>query len=126
MESVQSVKKAQKESLLLREISRLFLEKSIDDPELKDLFINRVSLSNDKSVCAVYFYSALGREEFERAFEHLKLYKPSMRKALSQTVPGKYVPNIVFRFDDQLKKQLEIESLIERIKTDDDSSSDVL
>ena len=112
------VKKAQKESLLLREISQLFLEKALEDPELKDLFINRVSLSNDKSSCIVYFYSGLGKAEFERVFEHLKLYKPSMRKALASDIKGRYVPQIIFRYDDQLKKQLEIENLIESVKSE--------
>jgi ribosome-binding factor A len=113
-----SVKKAQKESLLLREISQLFLEKSMEDSELKNLFVNRVSLSSNKSTCFVFFYSGLGKAEFERVFEHLKLYKPSMRKSLSKSIQGRYVPQIVFQYDEQLQKQLEIENLIESLKSE--------
>lgn len=118
---VKRIRKAQKESLLLHEVAQLFLERSLEDPELKNLFVNRVSLSDEGGVCTIYFYATMGREEFERVFDRLKLYKPSLRKALSQRIPGRYTPQLIFRFDDQLKKQLEIEELIERVKAEDDS-----
>lgn len=131
MESpVKSIRKSQKESLLLREIAQLFNVISNEDPELKNLFVNRVALSEHGGMAEVYFYSSLGREEFERVFQQLKLYKPSLRKAIADRVPGRYTPDIRFKFDDQLKKQLAIEELIEQVKEhdarypDDDSSSE--
>lgn len=114
------IKKAQRESLLLREISQLFLEKSLEDTELQNLFINRVELSNDKSTCYVFFYSSLGKEVFDRLFPHLKLYKPSLRKALASRIGGRYVPQIYFKFDDKLKKQLDIEHLIEKVSSENE------
>lgn len=118
---VNRIKRAQKESLLLHEIAQLFLERALEDSELKNLFVNRIVLSESGSICTVFFYSSLGHEEFDRVFGQLKLYKPSMRKALSQKIKGRYTPDLIFRFDDQLKKQLEIEALIERVKAEDDS-----
>ena len=120
MESpVKSIRKAQKESLLLREIANLFNVIANEDPELKNLYINRVALSDNGGMAEVFFYSSLGREEFERVFERLKLYKPSLRKAIADRVPGRYTPDIRFRFDDQLKKLLAIEELIEQVKEQD-------
>lgn len=116
---INTIKRAQKESLYLREISQLFLNVTRENSIFKDLFISRVALSESGSVCTVYFYSSLGREEFERLLEDLKLYKPSLRKALSSRIASRYTPEIIFKFDDQLKKQLEIEELIERVKEDD-------
>ena len=125
MESpVKNIKKAQRESLLLREIAQLFLEKTAEDPELKNIFINRVELSDNGGSCAVYFYSSLGEEEFNRALESLKLYKPSLRRALASRVNARYTPEIIFRFDAQLQKQLEIENLIEQVKKDDSRYSE--
>jgi ribosome-binding factor A len=132
MESpVKSIRKAQKESLLLREIAQLFNVIANEDPELINLYINRVSLSETGGMAEVFFYSSLGREEFERVFQQLKLYKPSLRKAIAQNIQGRYTPDIRFRFDDQLKKLLAIEELIERVKEqdarydhDDDSSAE--
>lgn len=116
---VKSIKKSQKESLYLKEIGQLFLEVTIEQPDFRNIFINKVVLSDDGGICFVYFYSLLGKAEFERVFDQLKLYKPSMRKALASRIAGRYTPNIVFKYDDQLKKQLDIEELIERVKNND-------
>lgn len=121
---VKNIKKAQRESLLLKEIAQLFLEKSIEDPELHNVFINRIELSPDGGVCTIYFYGSSGKEAFTTVLEKLKLYKPSLRKAIAARINARYTPELIFRFDEQLKKQLEIEELIERVKAEDARYSD--
>ena len=116
MESVSSIKRAQKESLFLRVISKLFIEAAMDDPELQKVFITRVALSKDKSTCFVYFSSHFGKEQFKKTLQQLKLYKPSLRKALSREIPGKRTPQLIFKYDEQLEKQLKLENLIEKAK----------
>ena len=113
---VSSIKKEQKESLLMKEISSLFLKASLDDPRLSDLFINRISLSPDKRICTVYFHTSKGLEGFKEKLEILKLYKPSLRKSISNTIKGKYVPDLKFAFDDQFEKQVKMEELMEKLK----------
>lgn len=110
------IKIAQKEAAILREISRLFMQLTMDEPSLRDLFINRVHLSPDKSHCAVYFYTALGKAKFEELLPTLILYKPSMRHALSQELLARYTPDLRFAFDEQFEKQQRIEQLIDSIK----------
>ncbi len=112
------IKRAQKESLMLKEISQLFHKIAIDDPKLSGLAVNRVRLSDDKSICFVYFYSPDGKEDFDAKFEHLKLYKPSMRKGLSQSINARYTPEIVFQYDSQFEKQERIENLISKLQND--------
>lgn len=116
MTSSSNVKRAQKESLLFREISQLFLQASMDDSRLQGLFVNRVHLSPDKSMCSVYFYSAQGEQYFKELLHTLTLYKPSMRKALAATIRGRYVPDLIFKFDKQFEKQQRIEALIEQVR----------
>ena len=111
-----SIKLGQKKSLLLKEISELFLRAAMDDSRLQGLFINRVELSKDKGHCTVYFYSVKGKEDFELKLDALKLYKPSLRKALAQKIKGRYVPDLVFAYDEQLEKQLKVETLLEKLK----------
>ena len=110
------IKRAQKESLLLKELSRLLLQISMDDPKLMGVFINKVELSQDKGICYVMYYTAGGLEEFQRLLPDLILYKPSLRKALSRIIPGRYTPQLVFKFDDQFEKQKRIEDLLEKLK----------
>lgn len=115
--SVSNVKRAQKESLLFREISQLFLQATMDDKRLQGLFVNRVHLSPDKGLCTVYFYTSKGEEYFNDVLQVLTLYKPSLRKALASTIKGRYVPDLVFKFDKQFEKQQRIEELIEQVRT---------
>ena len=114
--SISEIKKAQKESLLFKEISKLYMQVSMDDPRLAGLFINRVKLSPDKSHCTVYFYTPEGQEHFNNVLEILKLYKPSLRKALATGIKARYTPEIVFKFDKTFEKQSRLEKLLDTIK----------
>ena len=116
---LQEIKKAQKESLLLRELSKLFLQLMLDDKELEGLTISKVKLSADKSICTVFFYTQAGPEDFEKRLVRLKLYKPSLRKALSQTLTLRHTPDLIFKYDKQIEKQHKIEKLLEKIKTEE-------
>jgi ribosome-binding factor A len=113
---IQLIKKGRKESLLLREISKLLLQTSLDDERLRGLFVTHVVLSNDKGVCFVYFYSEGGEQDFQKKLEILTLYKPSMRKAIAQKVESRYVPELVFKYDAQFEKQKRVEEIIEKLK----------
>ena len=113
---ISTIKKAQKESVLLREISSLYQQASADDPELPLITITYVELGSNKGLCKVFFYCPEGKERFETILERLKLYKPSLRKALASRIDARYTPEILFVFDEQQAKQLRVEYLIEQIK----------
>jgi len=115
---VRDIKKAQKESLLLKEISQFFLQLMLDDKELEGLSISRVKLSDDKSICTVFFYTPAGPEGFKEKLPQLILYKPSLRKALSQDLALRRTPDLKFKFDNVVEKQIKIEQLLDKIKTE--------
>ena len=101
----------------------------MDHAELRGLTLNRVELSPDKSHCFVYFWCPGGVEEFSTKLEHLKLFKPSLKKAIAQEINSRYVPDIRFRFDAMHEKQQHIESLLDQVHgelhgEDVDSSDD--
>lgn len=123
--SVSSIKKSQKESLLFRAIAQLFSQAMLDDKKLDGLFINRVKLSDDKSVCTVYFYTLGGLEDFKTKLKALVLYKSSLRHALAKSIKSRYTPELVFKFDDQFEKQQRIDSLLEKVKGDTPSDTDL-
>lgn len=114
--TVSDIKRAQKESLLLRELSTYFMHITQEDDRIKGLVLNRVKLSRDKSVCTLFFYSPSGAQHFQKLMPFLILYKPSMRKALAQSVRGRYTPQLIFKFDDPYEKHLELEKLMEQLK----------
>jgi ribosome-binding factor A len=116
---VRDIKRAQKEKLLFRELSQLFLQATTDDTRLRDIYVNRVSLSADKSICFIYFYSPHGPASFEEKLDILKLYKPSLRKAIAAKIEARYTPDLVFKYDEQYEKIEKMENLFEQIKKTD-------
>jgi ribosome-binding factor A len=118
--TVKDIKRAQKESVLLRLISELFIQASLEDPELQGIFVSRVALSPDKGVCTVYFYTAEGKQAFEERLNRLKLYKPSLRKAIAHAIQARYTVELIFKFDEQVEKQHKIEKLIDSLKEKDE------
>ena len=113
---VNTIKRAQKESLLYRTIARLFSEQSKDDAALRGLLVTRVELNTDKSICTVFFFTDKGPEGFREQLEQLKLYKPSLRAALAREIASRYAPDLVFRYDAQLIKTIAIEELLDSVK----------
>jgi ribosome-binding factor A len=104
-----AIKRAQKESLLLREISNMYHTITMDDDRLNGLFVNRVELSTDRGWVTVYFFTLDGFEKFEEQLEILKLYKPSIRKGLASEIKGRYVPDLKFAYDAKFEKQQRLE-----------------
>lgn len=115
---VREIKHAQREAHLYREISNLFVRLVYDEPSLAQVSINRVSLSPDRSVCTVYFYSADGVSDFQSKLHTIILYKPSLRTALSKILHGRYVPDLIFKYDEKFEKQKKVEDLIDKLKSE--------
>jgi ribosome-binding factor A len=109
-------KRAKRESLIRKELSKLFLDIKLSDKNLEDIFINDVKLSSDKSSAHVLFFSEKGEEYFNEKLPYIILYKPSVRKALSQILDSRYTPHIIFEYDKTLAKQAKIEALLDKIK----------
>lgn len=113
--SVKDIKRAQKESLLLRHIVQWMRQEALEDEKLRDFTINRVKLTPDKGTCIVYFYTPKGKEYFDKMLEYLKQYKGPLRKGLAEAIPSRYVVNLMFKYDEAFEKQQKIEELIDRI-----------
>lgn len=104
-----AIKRAQKESLLLREISNMYHTMVMEDDRLAGLFVSRVELSSDRGWVNVLFYTVDGFEKFKEQLEILKLYKPSIRKGLAAGIKGRYVPDLKFEYDSKFEKQQRLE-----------------
>ncbi len=116
--NARDIKRAQKESLLLRELSELFRRIIADEPSLQQLYVTRTALSDDKSVCTIYFHTAEGKKGFDTHLGTLKLYKPSIRTALAKTIPGRYTPQLIFKYDAPADKQMRVETLLNKVSSE--------
>ena len=119
--STSTIKRAQKGALYLKIISQLFNRTAQDDASLREFQITNVELSPDKGVIYVLFYCDKGQEYFEaEGLKRLILYKPSLRAALAREVNGRYTPEIVFKYDKLFEKAERINSLIDKLKEEDE------
>ena len=116
---LRELKRAQKESLIRKEFSKLFLEIKLSNKSLQDIYINRVELSADKSTLHVFFFTDKGPDFFKERLGDLILYKPSIRKALSQILDSRYTPQVKFKYDSIFEKQCKIEALLDKVKEAD-------
>jgi len=110
------IKKSRKKSLFFKEITKLFMQATLDDKRLQGLIVSDVSLSSDKSACTIYFYTEQGKEHYEELFDTLILYKPSLRKAIANEIKLRRVPELIFKFDSKYQKRQRLEQLLDSIK----------
>ncbi len=117
------IKREQRKSLMLRELSTMLHMLCGDEPKLRPLFISQVTLSDDGSMCYVYFSTAIfdanettPKGVFEELLPILKLYKASMRKCLGEALQKRYVPDIRFVFDEKWEKVDKINQLLNKVQ----------
>lgn len=115
------IKREQRKSFLLRQLSTMLHTLCEDEPKLIPLFVSKVDLSDDGGICYVYMsatplsdQSLSSKELFEELLPMLVLYKPSMRKSLAGILQKRYVPDIKFLFDENREKVDKINALLDR------------
>lgn len=111
-------KREQKNSLFFREISSLIQQLSLDEPALSKIFVTRTRLSNDYKICFVYISTYTDKNDYDPALELLKLYKASLRKAISQSISGKYTADLVFLYDEDKDKERDLNNLLDSVAKD--------
>ncbi len=113
---ISDIKRAQKSSLLHKTISDLFFRAMLDDTRLTGVTLTRVRLSDDKSVCDIFFVTEEGEQAFQEKLQDLILYKPSLRAAIAKQIPGRYTPNLVFKYDTQEEGMRKIDQILLDLK----------
>ena len=86
--------------------------------------VTKVKMSDDLKLARVY-YSILGTEdEREKSGEGLESARGFIKKLLGQRTRLKYLPDIVFVFDDSFEKERHIESILEQLKDEETDRND--
>jgi ribosome-binding factor A len=112
------VRRARKESLLFRELSSFLMRITQNDSLLAGIFVSAVVLSPDKSSCSILFASANGKAYFEEHLGRLILYKPALRKALSQAIQARHTPQLIFKYDERFEKEQKLNTLFDQLKVE--------
>lgn len=116
------IKREQRKSFLLRELSTMLNTLCEDEPKLSPLYISQVNLSDDGGICYIYMSSTpldpnvTTKQLFEELLPTLVLYKPSMRKSLASVLQKRYVPDLKFLFDENREKMDRINGLLDQVQ----------
>jgi ribosome-binding factor A len=115
MHKPRDIKRAQRQSYILNEISPVLRELFSNEDSLSQLFVTRVELSSDGSICRIFLSTFSSKTVYEQASKTLMLYKPSVRKALSQILHSRYTPDVRFHYDAGKEKERHLDGLFEKI-----------
>ncbi|MFQ5899938.1 MAG: 30S ribosome-binding factor RbfA [Thermodesulfobacteriota bacterium] len=106
--------------VIKRDISLILLNE-IEDPQMGFLTITKVKMSDDLRIARIYYSILGGEKEKKNTQESLERTKGFVRRTLGKRLRIRYVPELIFRFDDSLEYGSRIESLINELKESGDS-----
>lgn len=96
------------------EISAL-LVKGVKDPRIGFVTVTGVKVTDDLHLATVYF-SVIGNEEARKGAEAgLNSAKGFLRREIGKVLRMRYVPDLLFKYDDSVEYGSRIESLLKQI-----------
>ena len=101
------------------EIANLLLRK-IKDPRIGLATITAVTVTPDLRLARVFFSCA--RDESEEVAAGLESSKGFIRSHLARELGLRYVPELDFRYDQSVERQLEMEKILKEIAAEDEQS----
>lgn len=100
------------------EISGLLL-KGVKDPRLSFVTITGVKVTDDLHLATVY-YAVMGADEAARKGVQagLESARGYLRREVGKSLRMRYVPDLIFRYDDSLDYGVRIDSLLKEIASE--------
>ncbi len=108
-------KRSEKVAEAVHEFISELLIKGLKDPRIGFVTVTGVKLTDDLHLATVYF-SVVGSEDEKKSSEKgLNSAKGFIRKELGRSLRLRYVPDIIFKYDNSLDYGQRIESIIHEI-----------
>jgi ribosome-binding factor A len=104
---------------LKKRISEI-IQVELKDPRVGFVTITEVKVSQDLRHVKVYFSIFGNEKEKKSAVIGLRHATGFVRKRIAESVKVRFVPEIVFEYDEAYEHQRRIDELIERIKKEDE------
>lgn len=109
--------------LIHEEISEV-LVKRLDDPGLARLTITRVKMTPDLKIARVYFSVIGGDEVIEAASKALDRARGVFKRAISQNLSLRYLPELEFFYDRNIAHADRIEQILHEINSREGAPED--
>ncbi|HET6420348.1 MAG TPA: ribosome-binding factor A [Geobacteraceae bacterium] len=108
-------KRSDKVAEAVHEFISGLLIKGLKDPRIGFVTITGVKVTDDLHLATVY-YSVIGADDEKKSSEKaLNSAKGFIRKEMGRSLRLRYVPDIIFRYDDSMDYAQRIESIIHEI-----------
>ena len=109
------IKKKRREGLIARELAVPLQDAFNEQSETRGLYISRVELSDGAGLCTIFLARLAENGDIGVAMRAVKLFAPSTRTALAKLLNGRYVPNVLFVFDEHAEKVRELNAVLSRV-----------
>ncbi len=109
--------------LIMEELS-IFLERHANDPRLEWVNITEVETSADLRVARVYFNVIGDEARRQEAMEGLQHAAGFLRRELASRLRLRYVPELLFYYDESWARGHRIDELLDGIHGDDANDGD--
>lgn len=99
---------------ILKELSLILLER-IADPRLQGITFTHVKMTDDLRTAKVYFSTLGGPEKVKEAELGLSSAKGFLKKEIALRMTLRYVPELLFFYDETFEYGAKIERLLQKI-----------
>jgi len=113
-----SFSRADRVSALIQETLSKILNTSIHDPRLHMTTITQVKMSADLKLARIYFAIYGDGKKSEDAAKGFESARGFIKRILAPKLGLRYMPELIFFYDDSFDYGSHIEQLLEKIKTD--------
>ena len=110
--------RADRVSGLIREVLSNLLKKDIHDPRLKMATITNVKMSRDLRLARIYFSIYGDSSKAEAAAKGFDSARGFIKRSLARELNLRYMPDLVFFFDESFDYVSQIVALLNRLTTE--------
>jgi ribosome-binding factor A len=111
-----TVKRSEKVAEAIHELVSALLLKGVKDPRIGFTTITGVKVSDDLHLATIYF-SVIGSEAEKKSTENgLNSARGFIRRELGKSLRMRYVPDVLFRYDESVDYGQRIDSLLDEIQ----------
>lgn len=100
-------------------IATMLVRGEIRDPRVKNITIHSVKMTSDLQMAKVYYVcSEKKKEAIKETEKGLIAAAPFIRKELGKQLQIRYIPQIMFYYDDSIEYSLKMTSLLSKVKAE--------
>jgi ribosome-binding factor A len=118
-----SVERSARVNELVKRVLSTLIQREYARTRFGWVTISRVVVSKDLQHARVFFTVLGSEEEEQKAYERLQKDKSHLRFLLGKNIRLRYIPELIFEVDEELKKAMRVDRLIDEAHISDDSET---